>query len=199
MCIVVLLFTRCLHFSRSVYGKCIPCSCVFACLSVVLVPIIHVHCACLYKMIRQAHPVICKIIGIYTVLYSAGNKIPCNHPTPLQVREQEILENQALKDRAALSQSKGLQTRRLPKNYVSKVPVDYADRRRAQSYTALSTALSSEGTDGGSTPEISEEERKQRVSKRVIRSTIRTWIPTEINSLNGHNFRCPQDINFTIF
>ncbi len=85
----------------------------------------------------------------------------------MQAREQEILENQAQKDRAALSQSKGLQSRRLPKSYISKVPSDYAERRRAQSYSALSKVNQVEETDGNtrriSTPEMSEEDRKQRV------------------------------------
>ena len=78
---------------------------------------------------------------------------------------QQILDTTPQKDRAALSQSKGLQNRRLPSNVAGKVPEDYSERRRANTYsenikrTAKQPAM--EDTDSP----ISEEERKQRVNK----------------------------------
>lgn len=81
------------------------------------------------------------------------------------------MDSTAQKDRAALSQSKGLQNRRLPSSIAGKVPEDYSERRRSNTYagkvgrTARQTMEESDSVDGV-TPEItiSEEERKQRVS-----------------------------------
>ena len=92
------------------------------------------------------------------------------------MRHQEILDTQAQKDRAALSQSKGLQNRRLPSNLASKVPEDYSERRRANTYAGnlkrpgkrpSPSPLAMDGhdsIDGPVSPELSEDERKQRVS-----------------------------------
>ncbi len=74
-----------------------------------------------------------------------------------------------MKDRAALSQSKGLQNRRLPSSIANKVPQDYhKDRLRANTVTGGSMKRSAshqpissrDEMDGGMT----DEERKQRVS-----------------------------------
>lgn len=95
----------------------------------------------------------------------------------VQTRHQ-ILDNSALLDRAALSQSKGLQNRRLPSTVASKVPEDYSSRRRAQTYVAPSSSMKRSATqplsgsgsrndvDGGgnTAPELTEDEKRQRVS-----------------------------------
>jgi len=88
-----------------------------------------------------------------------------------QVRGQ-ILDTTPQKDRAALSQSKGLQNRRLPSNVAGKVTDDYSERRRCNTHTGGLTrstkkpaaAMDNDSVDGGF-PEItmSEEERKQKV------------------------------------
>lgn len=94
--------------------------------------------------------------------------------TLYQVRHQ-ILDSSAQKDRAALSQSKGLQNRRLPSNVAGKVPDDYSERRRANTHSggSMNKAISRppvqvthtqeerDMVDGE--PEMSEEERKQKV------------------------------------
>lgn len=89
----------------------------------------------------------------------------------------QILDSTAQKDRAALSQSKGLQNRRLPANLVNKVPEDYSKRRRANSFTggakkavrspAKQPAKAMEDTESvdGIEITISEEERRQKVSR----------------------------------
>ena len=87
------------------------------------------------------------------------------------------MDSTAQKDRAALSQSKGLQNRRLPANLVNKVPEDYSERRRCNTYSGAAKKAvgspakqpakgmeDSESVDGGESI-ISEEERRQRVSR----------------------------------
>lgn len=104
----------------------------------------------------------------------------------MQVRHQ-ILDSTAQKDKAALSQSKGLQNRRLPKNLVNKVPEDYVEqRRRSNTYAAgakrvgrspvkqpLKAMEEVESVDGGEVT-ISEEERRQRVSQ-LVGGVSRWW------------------------
>ena len=91
----------------------------------------------------------------------------------------QILDSTPQKDRAALSQSKGLQNRRLPKNLVNKVPEDYSEQRRRANTFAVGGARraashspvrqpekimeDTESVDGGEI--ISEEERRQRVRR----------------------------------
>ncbi len=89
-----------------------------------------------------------------------------------------MLDNTPQKDRAALSQSKGLQNRRLPKDLAAKLPDDYQARRRAQTYTPVkrSSSEASRGTrrsieepDFGARlrdSEMTEEERKRKVRGR---------------------------------
>ena len=87
-----------------------------------------------------------------------------------QVRHQDILDSSAQKDRAALSQSKGLQNRRLPKSVANKVPEDYDKIRRSNTYSSSTKravkpdkAMENSDSVDGISEEISEEERKQRV------------------------------------
>ena len=79
------------------------------------------------------------------------------------------MDNSALLNRASLSQSRGLQNRRLPSNVAGKVPADYASRRRTRMYTGMSSG--DELDDDGNTDEVSHEltaeERRQMVSGSV--------------------------------
>ena len=83
-----------------------------------------------------------------------------------------MLDNQPQKDRAALSQSKGLQNRRLPKTFASKVPDDYQSRRRALTYTTgdqkVAGRQSFEETDSWRDEEMTEEERQRKVCEQHL-------------------------------
>ncbi len=88
-----------------------------------------------------------------------------------------MLDNTPQKDRAALSQSKGLQSRRLPRELATKIPDDYQARRRAQTYSSSvqisrsvsdavrGTRRSIEEPDFGTSlrEDMTEEERKRKV------------------------------------
>ena len=88
-----------------------------------------------------------------------------------------MLDNTPQKERAALSQSKGLKDRRLPANFASKVPEDYQERRRANTYNfgsqkssergagALDRSLVEETDSGilGGEEAMTEEERRKKV------------------------------------
>ena len=83
-----------------------------------------------------------------------------------------MLDNTPQKDRAALSQSKGLKDRRLPANLATKVPDDYQARRRSKSYSTgdlkrkEKLARPYDATDSGlkeESEEMSAEERKKKV------------------------------------
>jgi len=82
-----------------------------------------------------------------------------------------MLDNTPQKDRAALSQSKGLQNRRLPGHLVSKVPDDYALQRRALTYSigevSTNPRMLAQGFDDTDSlrgdEEMTEEERKKKV------------------------------------
>ena len=113
-------------------------------------------------------------MGLQTYLkYNLGflfcvNKIPIL-PLHLQIRQQ-MLDNTPRKDRAALSQSKGLQNRRLPGQFASKVPEDYASRRRALTYSVGDVSRNPrllvqgfEETDSVREEEMTEEEKKKKV------------------------------------
>lgn len=79
------------------------------------------------------------------------------------VVRQQLLDTSAQKDRAALSQSKGLQNRRLPKSIAGKVPEDYSERRRANTYSGkVQRSVKQPMEDSVDGPEMSEEERKQK-------------------------------------
>ena len=99
-----------------------------------------------------------------------------------QVRQQQLLDTTAQKHKASLSQSKGLQSRRLPSNVAEKVPDDYSARRRAQTYSSTSTTTgglrptgrfaaslspSREETDSGGEPVMTDEERKKKVRNKL--------------------------------
>lgn len=88
------------------------------------------------------------------------------------MRHQQILDSSAQKDRAALSQSKGLQNRRLPSNVAGKVPDDYTERRRLNTYAGnvkktVNRPLKAMEDHDGVSPEISDDERKQRVNMHI--------------------------------
>ena len=81
-----------------------------------------------------------------------------------------MLDNTPQKERAALSQSKGLQNRRLPAHLVSKVPEDYASRRRALTYSVGDVSRNPrlltkgfEETDSVKEEAMTEEEKKKKV------------------------------------
>ena len=84
---------------------------------------------------------------------------------------QQLLDVTAQKDKAALSMSKGLQNRRLPSHFVTKIPDDYTEVRRRRftnddgiaGHPTKSPKYSHDDTNYSMTPELTEAERQEKV------------------------------------
>ena len=108
-----------------------------------------------------------------------------------------------MKDKAALSMSKGLQTRRLPSHIAEVVPKDYAEqRRRHNTYSQSgSTASPRRMRAAVSTPTVKEEEEEEP-SEEEKQKKVRTVHTPEHEITGGHSLaislRWPTKIIITV-